>query len=621
MNRSTSDLAKSRHRDQWLHHPVVGDPSWDSFQREPGNPLYVGKEPYLWPVNGFLFRDPPTGRWYAYISLYPRGYWPPGGTLCLRERANGGWDEVGIVLQGDARSFDGDGKRPGGTVDVSIVYESGRYHMVYGWADPANERGGIAYAWAERPEGPFHRAPAPIHEDTTQKPLLGRYVRVYASTLIRRRNDWLILHMMSTPHNAGGTWALACMTSRYPDRGYTPPQLLLYPQSDVFHPPLVEFFPAFVHRGTVYAPATSVALNRTFQVLFRAPVEKAHLPEAWQIAQYGSLWHAEAHPWEAQGIWGQTFAGQVAPEGILRVLFPSKTDRDIGTISLARRKWNQPFRDGFVLSAPRGTAIAVLRRQYRTFQLSSSVRSNGAWALCWQCANPLGSNHHLADSSLHPLTGRSRTEWRIKDGEWQLVRIGSAGDSAKVARGTVRLVPNQEVNLQVQQGPSDAELSINNQRVWTGNLPAEPGRLELLAEPGTVLEVTRFEVGGDFQPSTECWLATEALAGAASAPEEWKPIQHEHFRFGTGFVNATPEARAKWNFWGRGFRLYAPRAPQYGKCEILVDGRDRLSVDLYSRTEEPSSVVAEQRLAGGFHSVVVRPLQGTIPCDCLEVLV
>ncbi len=621
MNRSTSDLAKSRHRDQWLHHPILGDPSWDSFQREPGNPVYIGKEPYLWPVNGFLFRDPPSGRWYAYISLYPRGYWPPGGTLCLRERANGGWEEVGIILQGDAQSFDGDGKRSGGTVDVSIVYESGRYHMVYGWADPANERGGIAYAWAERPEGPFHRAPNPIHEDTYQKPLLGRYVRVYAATLIRRRNDWLILHMMSTPHNAGGTWALACMTSRHPDRDYTPPQLLLYPQSDVFHPPLVEFFPAFVHRGTVYAPATSVALNRTFQVLFRAPVEKAHLPEAWQIAQYGSLWHAEAYPWEAQGIWGQTFAGQVAPDGTLRVLFPSKTERDVGTISLARRKWDQPFKEGFALSAPRGPSIAVLRRQYRTFHLSISVRSNGAWAFCWQCANPLGSNHHLAGSTLHPLMRRSRLEWRIKDSEWQLVRIGSAGDSTEIARGAVRRAPGQEISLQVRQEQSGAELTINNQRVWAGNLCAEPGRLELLGEPGAVLEVTRFEVGGDFQPSTEYWLATEALAGAASAPEEWKPLQHEHFRFGTGFVSATPDARAKWNFWGRGFRLYAPRAPQYGKCEVLVDGKERLSFDLYSRTEEPSSMVAEQRLAGGFHAVVVRPVQGIIPCDCLEVLV
>jgi len=55
VSQSTSDPAKSRHRDQWLHHPLVGDPSWDSFQREPGNPVYIGKEPYLWPVNGFLW--------------------------------------------------------------------------------------------------------------------------------------------------------------------------------------------------------------------------------------------------------------------------------------------------------------------------------------------------------------------------------------------------------------------------------------------------------------------------------------------------------------------------------------------------------------------------------------
>lgn len=619
MNHSASDLATSRHRERWLHHPVIGDPSWDSFEREAGNPVHTGKPPFLWPVNGFLFRDPRSGRWYAYISLYPRGYWPPGGTLCLRERTDGGWEEVGIVLQGDARSFDGDGKRPGGTVDVSIVYEGGKYHMLYGWADPANERGGIAYAWAERPEGPFHRAPYPIHEDTHQKPLLGRYVRAYASTLVRRRTDWLILHMMNTPHNAGGTWALACMTSRHPDRDYTPPRLLLYPQSDIFHPPLAEFFPAFVHRGYVYAPATSVALNRTFQVLFRAPVEKAHLPEAWQIVQYGSLWHAEDHPWEAQGIWGQTFAGQVAPDGTLRVLFPSKTARDIGTISLARRKWTQPFREGFVLSAPRGATVAVLRRQYPTFCLNASARSNGAWALCWQCANPLGPSHHLADSTLHPLMRRSRAEWRLKGDGWQLVRIDSNSEVVEIASGSTRLTPNQEVKLHVQQEPSQVNLSINGQRVWAGNLPAEPGRLELLAEPGTWLQVTRFEVAGAFHPSTEYWLATEGLAGAASAPEEWKPVQDEHFRYGAGFVSATPDARAKWNFWGRIFRLYAPRSPRYGKCEVVIDGEARLAVDLHSSKEEPSSVVVERELATGYHAVAVRPLEGVIPCDGIEV--
>lgn len=119
MNLSVSDLAKSRHRDQWLHHPVVGDPSWDAFEREAGNPIYTGKPPYL-------FRDPPSGRWYAYISLYPRGYWPPGGTLCLRERAAGGWEEMGIVLH---TSFDGDGTRPGGTVDVSMTASCCPHHV------------------------------------------------------------------------------------------------------------------------------------------------------------------------------------------------------------------------------------------------------------------------------------------------------------------------------------------------------------------------------------------------------------------------------------------------------------------------------------------------------------
>ncbi len=620
MKASTLDMAKPRHRDEWLHHPVVGDPSWDAFERDPGNPIYIGKPPYVWPVNGFLFRDPPSGRWYAYISLYPRGYWCPGGTLCLRERENGGWEQAGIVLQGDARSFDGDGKAPGGTVDVSIVYEDGRYHMVYGWADPANARGGIAYACARRPEGPFERAPYPIHEDTHQKPILGRYVRAYASTLIRRRRDWLILHMMSTPHNAGGTWALACMTSHRPDRDYSAPRLLLYPQSDTFHPPLAEFFPAFVHQGYVYAPATSVAINRTFQTMCRAPVEQAHLPESWEIVQYGSLWHAEAHPWEAQGIWGQTFAGQVTPDGTLRVLFPSKTADDIGTINIARRRWRQPFREGFVLSAPRGCGVAVLRRTYRTFSLSLTAQSTGRWAVCWQCRNPLGPNHHLADSTVHPLMRYWRIEWRWREGRWQMVRVTPNGDE-QISEGVVRREHNEPVHLQVRQEDERASLHVNHQSVWSGALPAVAGRLELFAEAGTILSVSRFEVTGAPQsPCAEHWLAAEALAGSACDPNEWKLVEDARFRYGTGYISDSPEARAKWNFRGAGFRLYAPRGPGYGTCEVLIDGQLRETVNLHSSEELPSQAVLERRLPMGFHAVVVRPLAGAIPCDGIEVL-
>ena len=64
-----------------------------------------------------------------------------------------------MVLRGDMHSFD----RGGHTPDVSVVYADGRYHMVYDWGEPDfNAEGGLAYAWAERPEGPWHRAAEPI---------------------------------------------------------------------------------------------------------------------------------------------------------------------------------------------------------------------------------------------------------------------------------------------------------------------------------------------------------------------------------------------------------------------------------------------------------------------------
>ena len=64
--------------------------------------------------------------------------------------------------------------------------------------------------------------------------------------------------------------------------------------------------PAFEARGYVYAPFTSVGTNREFQVMYRAPVENATRPSAWEIVQAGSFLH-----WEGQvegGVFGQTFS-------------------------------------------------------------------------------------------------------------------------------------------------------------------------------------------------------------------------------------------------------------------------------------------------------------------------
>ena len=131
------NLASSDARNRWLHHPVLGDPSWDTFERESELPLFEGSSLLEWPVNGFLFLDPPSGLWHAYLSQYPRGYWgSPGDTRLLREDAPGEWCDLGTVLAGQPDTFDSAGGIAGLTVDPSLVFENGIYHLVYGWATP-----------------------------------------------------------------------------------------------------------------------------------------------------------------------------------------------------------------------------------------------------------------------------------------------------------------------------------------------------------------------------------------------------------------------------------------------------------------------------------------------------
>ena len=615
--RESLDLAQASYRDWWLHHPVLGDPSWDAFKREPGNPIYTGAAPWEWPVNGFLFHDPVSGRWYAYISLYPRGYWPPGGVLALREEA-GGWQAAGIVLAPEARSFEGDGRRCGGTVDVSLVYEAGRYHMVYGWCDPDNQRGGLAYAWAESPEGPFHRAPAPLHDDAHQPALLGRYVRAYAPTLIRRERDWMILHMMSTPRNAGGTWALACMTATRPEGPCSPPRLLLTPQSDRFHPPLAEFYPQFVHDGHVHAPATSVALNRSFQVMYRAPVEHAHLPEAWQIDQYGSMWHSE--PGEGQGLWGQTFSGRVGPDGRLRALYPCKTQDDVGAIHMAARPWTEAYRNGFALSAPNGPALAILKRTVGDFRARIVAQASGGWAFCFGCREPLGPSHPFADASLHPLTRTRRLEWRRGPaGMASLVLVTESGSAQSLADMTVDWAPERAEQIEIERMGGALRIAVDGDLVWLGAAPAEAGRIELLAEAGTTLNVERFELSAEAQPDRQCWLSTEALAGAADEPEAWTLVEDAHLPFGVGHMSTRPGARAKWNFIGSRVWLYAPKAPGFGRCDVRIDGQWAAALDFAAPARQCSGLVWSCDLPHGPHALVMETQGAGVPCGAIEV--
>ncbi len=410
------DFADSAHVDDWFRHPVFGDPSFDSFERLPGNPIFRGAAPLEWPVNGFFLDDPISHHWYVYVGEYTTGYQGRPSrceVLCSEDRGKS-WKNLGKIFPDAPLLFESDGKSPGHLPDVSVVYFDHRYHMVYDWGKQDQSDGGIAYAVADHPEGPFRRASEPIQRQSRQEKLLGRYNRPYAATLLRREKDWLVLAMMDS---APFGWAMYAITATDPAGPWSHPVIVRHPEDDRFHPPLLEFFPAFatsvptdppVPASAVrqpvmyaYAPATSVASNRNFQCLFRAPLKRAEDPAAWELFRHGSLWHAEDVENESFGIWGQTFSGSVdANERMFRVMFPCRDAKGNGTINLAARPWAAPFQQhGFVLSGHQGAGFTCLLQTCAAFRLQTQIRLRGTARLLWNYRAPLEPNHPTSDAT------------------------------------------------------------------------------------------------------------------------------------------------------------------------------------------------------------------------------
>ena len=575
-----TDYAVSRHVGDWLRHPVLGDPSFDAFERVSGNFVHRGKPPYEWPVNAFYFADPVSGNWYAYIGQYGIGYLSiPSRCLLYRSQNRGRtWENLGVVLQGDAALFD----RGGHTPDVSVVYEAGRYHLLYDWGEKDfNQEGGLAYAWAERPEGPFHRDMQPLTRNSALPLLLDRYRRTYAGTLIRRKRDWLILGMTDhAPHS----WAMFAMTAPRPGGPYGKRVLLRNVEADTFHPPLMEFYPAFVHDGYVYAPATSVALNRDFNALYRAPLERADDPSAWVLTRYGSLWHSEDTENEHYGLWGQTFSGMVEASGVFWALFPSRDRQGMGTINLARRAWNRPLRArGFVLSGHQGPSFTLLRRAYRAYTLQTTLKVRGAASLLLDYHGLLGPDLPQADARPHPLAHSHLWELALTRTTWQAVHVAMDKTRRVVAEGVVSDRAAWNLTLTRRAGGT-LIIASEGKTLWQGALQEEapgrgnsvpleeetdaPGSLGLWVEPNASVEVQRFRVYGVPRSAAHTWLYTEALLGHGENPAHWEERTAAAFHAGIGAVAKMPNARAKWNVLGTGCTLYSPRGPEYGAVEV-----------------------------------------------------
>lgn len=613
-----NDYADAAHVDDWLRHPVFGDPSFDTFRHAPNNPVFQGLPPLEWPVNGFYFIDPVSGNHYLYVGDYARGYWKHPSHCILFRSTDAGrtWSRLpGWVVPEDPKAFDASSSGAGHLPDVSVVYFHRRYHMVYDWGKADLSDGGIAYAWADKPEGPFHRDRQPILRQGDHVNLAGRYSRPYAATLIRRRKDWLITGMMDEPPFG---WAMFVITAARPEGPWTKPVLVRNVESDYFHPPLMESYPAFTDGQYLYAPATSVARNRDFQCIFKAPIERAEQPSAWSLYRHGSLWHSEDRANEYYGIWGQTFGGAIDRSGILHVLFPSKDRNDVGTINTARRPWNIPFEHGFQMSAHTGPSFTILRATCDTCNVKAQIQLRGTARLLWDYAAPLGPDQPKSDATLHALM-RSR-HWGLEMNRhgWRVVRADDSGSLAVLASGSADARHDWTVGL--TRRAETIAVAIDDKVVWVGHA-SKDGALGWLLEPNSYLSVSRFSIVGNVKPASRRYLFTEGWLDAAEDPAHWKQVRSTDFRYGLGAVSRGARGAAKWSVIGHRFTLYAPKGPNYGAIRVSLDSDLGTVVNLHATTAERSGPVwSGEAKFGDYHAVRVTPLTTLpIPLDSLEV--
>lgn len=628
---ASTDFALGENRAAWLRHPVYGDPSFDAFERLPGNPVVEGEEPYEWPVNGSLFKDPVSGNWYLYAGLYAFGYAvkEEAPSMCRVYRstdAGVSWEKLGGVFDDTDFHFEGEVNGLRSYPDAQVTYVDGKYHMCFDFStkkftwqhahnpSPETNSGG-AHAWAERPEGPFHITKRPIITTRAMKPFLGKYRRMYASSLIPREKDWLCLTLTDSGPHFG--WALVGSTAPTPEGPYRGTKLLLNCEQDRFYPPLMEFFPAFVHAGSIYAPSTSVAANRNFQVVFRAPIEDAMNPKAWGIWQYGSVWHAEAVPNEHFGIWGQTFSGFI-DKGIFNVMFPSRNEKGWGTLNLARRPWDRPYRKrGFTVSGNAGPTVVRTKTSVAPSRIQFAGDLRGTVTLAWRMRGPLGPNAARSGAQPHPLMSTDYVGIELASEKWSLVQVDAAGQQTKIATGKAKPTPHTEIDI--QWADDTARVTLDEETVYAGPLATGRGVCALLLGSSSHARVDTFRVTGNFQPAQVRYLYLEALLGAAQDMADWEIVKNDTFLYGEGAVSKSVGVEAKWNFEGSACVLHAPKGPGYGKAQVLIDGVSLGLVDFYAAEPQANAAVLTRSLEGNYHALKLTAVEGAIPLDVLEV--
>lgn len=633
-----TDFAALAMKDDWLHHPVLGDPSFDRFIRDENNPLQRGNPPLEWPVNGFRFEDPVTGYEYIYAGQYPKNYaiaakdQPLDITrgcivFCSTDQGKT-WQNKGSVFSDRNFVPEGEGKPISFAPDLSIVFHEGKYYAgfdyvtsEFSWSGNNLKHSGLATAVADSPEGPFRifKKPAVPCSYFYDNPLFGKYNRCYAGTLLKTRSQWVMMFMLDS--GPIYSWALAAVSAPSPEGPWSEPVLVKSVEDTGYYPSLMEFFPAFQHNDTIYAPATSVALNRNFQTMLAVPAIDVMNPAKWKLVKEGSLWHSENLENEYAGIWGQTFSGYVSKTGQFRILFPS-LDRDKrGTINLATTDWANFYRSsGFVMTGQNGASFSTVKDFYLHPEINASFSWYGTVAILLRANPALGPNTPKADATLHPLMFNNQTRVQFSGNKWVLIRSDLNGKTDTLGQGL--MVHNGITNIKISHPGGKTSLSIDGITAWMGNIPGQqPGRVGLLVMPHSGVEMKSFTLSGKKLPGHSTLLFTEGLLNAGNNLTNWNIAREDSlFQFGTGAMAKVEGARVKWSFKGSGFDLYAPLMKEAGKVKLYLNGAFLAEIDLHAEIQQKSRVrYSARNLPLKNNALVVKGVDRKLVADCLTI--
>jgi hypothetical protein len=274
---------------------------------------------------------------------------------------------------------------------------------------------------------------------------------------------------------------------------------------------------------------------------------------------------------------------------------------------------------GFTLTAHSGRSLTVTRTAYGPFELDAELTlASGTARLAWGYQAPLATVGR-ADGKPAPVTWTRHAGLELTRTGWRVLTAGERPEPTVTAQGALPDATKRKVRITFAAGRTT--VTLDGKRIWVGFVDAAPGPMALLLEPGTHLTVDRFAVTGAPRPATQVWLASEAIAGSGIAEGSYDAAQGPMWHAGQGVVCRTLRERAKWSFRGRGFRLWAPRGPEYGTVTVLLDGKRIASVDLRADTETASALVSSRAgLEDGFHALVLQADDRPLPLDCLEAL-